>query len=339
MVLLFHSLKQAIAYVFDRVTGKPRWDLVDCPVPASSIEGEESAGHQRIPIKPLAFDHQGVYHTAGRDLLNREVEANILNYNPEIEKKTLEVLSNYSHGPLYTPPSELDEDNGHLGTLQVPGFLGGASWAGAVINESTGDLFVSSVTAPYPNVVTDAAEGSPYKKFTALAKSASIRHKVGDSWERYPHPLLKPPWGRITKIDLASGDHSWDSPLVVGRGPRDALEAEYSEGLPKGDLGWNRRTHLLATPTLLFATQEAGRRPTGTTGFTALYSLVEEHESRRTLDVYNQENKKLICKIEIPAHPQGALMSFSYSNKQYLAIPVGGFDKAAQVLIYKLNVD
>ena len=53
--------KQGFAYVFDRVTGKPVWPIVERPVPTDSdVPGEKPYPTQPFPTKPPAFVDQGV---------------------------------------------------------------------------------------------------------------------------------------------------------------------------------------------------------------------------------------------------------------------------------------
>ena len=69
-------------------------------------------------------------------------------------------------------------------------------------------------------------------------------------------PITKPPYGRITAIDLTTGEHKWMIPH--GTGPR---EHPRLVGLNLPDLGWPSRGFVLATKSLLFAVQEPTRRP------------------------------------------------------------------------------
>ncbi|MES3006726.1 MAG: hypothetical protein V4751_03040 [Pseudomonadota bacterium] len=335
--LVVQVTKQAFAYVFNRETGQPRWDLIDVPVPASSVPGERASLTQPIPLKPLPFDHQGVYPEPGFDLLGRPVAANVLDFTPALKAQSMRVLEQYCCGPLYTPPVVKTKDC--LGTLQLPGYIGGASWAGAVVNEQTGQLFVSSVTDPFINAVEPTAADSRYDMFVVKPLFWRPKDPASTTFSKYPLPLFAPPWGRITAIDLLHGEHSWPQPRPVGRGPAAALAAEIgAEHVPDGDLGWNRRTHLLATPTLLIGGQEADREATGfldlLTQHTVLYKLIPEEPQYRTLNAYDQLSGELVSSIPVPAHPQGALMSFEFEGRQFVAYPAGGFNLAAKVLVF-----
>lgn len=337
--LVIQVTKQAFAYVYNRETGKPRWDLVEAAVPASTVPGEKAASTQPIPSKPLPFDHQGVFTEDSQDLLGRSIKANVIDFTPALNKQTKEVLGKYTYGSLYSPPVVMDE--GTRGTLQVPGYIGGASWAGAVVNQSTGQLYVSSVTDPFVNAVQAQTEGdnTNYRYFVVPSKNWRIKTAENENIS-YSLPILSPPWGRITAIDLQSGEHSWPSARAVGRRPREDLnKAVGAENVPKGDLGWNRRTHLLATPTLLIGCQEPGRVVLGYNDaheHTLMYSFVPEDPLHRTMNAYDPATGELLASHFVPSQAQGALISFEHQGLQYIAYPSGGYNLAAKVLLFRL---
>ena len=91
--------------------------------------GERASPTQPFPSKPAAFDVQGLS------------EEDVIDFTPALKAEALEILSNYTYGPLYTPPSE-------RGTLMVPGLIGGADWAGAAADPERSVLYVPSHTLP-----------------------------------------------------------------------------------------------------------------------------------------------------------------------------------------------
>ena len=223
--------KQAFCYVFDRVTGEPIWPMVERPVPASSAVGERASPTQPFPSKPAPFDVQGLS------------EEDVIDFTPAL-KAELEILSNYTYGPLYTPPSE-------RGTLMVPGLIGGADWAGAAADPERSVLYVPSHTLPsLARLGTPRGHHSRYAAYT----DERIRGPQG-------LPLTKPPHGRITAIDMRTGDHLWMRALGSGPVNHPALQ-----GLDLPDLGWGVRSFVLATPTLLLAASQDPREDGGRYG-------------------------------------------------------------------------
>jgi len=54
------TTKQAMCFVFDRVTGEPLWDIVEREVPQSTIPGEKTSPTQPFPTRPAPFDQVGL---------------------------------------------------------------------------------------------------------------------------------------------------------------------------------------------------------------------------------------------------------------------------------------
>jgi len=121
--------KQGFTYVFDRVTGKPVWPIVERAVPTgSNVPGEKPYPTQPFPTKPPAFVDQDVSLE----------DAN--NLTPEVRALAQEEMRKFHLGPMFTPPS-LE------GTLQRPSQGGGANWGGAAYDPESGYLFVRAANS------------------------------------------------------------------------------------------------------------------------------------------------------------------------------------------------
>ena len=183
--------KQAFCYVFDRVTGEPVWPIEEQIVPPSQIPGERASPTQPIPSRPPPFDRQGL------------TDDDLIDFSPELRRTALEVVSNYDSGPLFTPATM-------RGVIQIPGLVGGASWAGAAVDPRAGIIYIPSYTNPAILTIKKAPDGSPFAYTGSYAWGPSGPDGL---------PILKPPYGRLTAIDLNTGDHIWMAP--VGQGPTD----------------------------------------------------------------------------------------------------------------------
>ncbi|HWK52993.1 MAG TPA: hypothetical protein VNR18_01385, partial [Hyphomicrobiales bacterium] len=126
--------KQGFAYAFDRTNGEPLWPLVETPVPQTTVPGEWTSRTQPIPSKPPGFDVQGL------------TEDNLIDFTPALRAAAVAALEVYTTGPVYTPPSLVSDDN--RGTLQLPGFGGGANWTSGAADPQTGFVYVGSTTNP-----------------------------------------------------------------------------------------------------------------------------------------------------------------------------------------------
>src|SRR5215831_16360295 len=187
--------KQGFTYVFDRVSGKPVWPIVERPVPTESdVPGEKPYPTQPFPTKPPAFTDQGVSLE----------DAN--NLTPEIRRLAQEQMRKFRIGPMFTPPS-LE------GTLQRPSQGGGANWGGAAFDPETGYLFVRAANSVGLNRVakndgTDPLVAVEYSNmFARGGESVSLPGGL---------PLVSPPYAVLTAIDLNKGEIAWKVPLGEG---------------------------------------------------------------------------------------------------------------------------
>jgi quinoprotein glucose dehydrogenase len=295
--------KQGFVYVFDRVTGRPLWPVEDRPMPPSTVPGEKTAPRQPFPTRPAAFERQGAS------------PADVIDLTPELRQQALAILAQYDHGPLFTPPSE-------RGTVLVPGVGGGANWAGAAFDPDTGRLYVPSVTAPHVVTLGPPPTGSINDRY--VGRLQRLRGPQG-------LPLLKPPFGRLTAINLGTGDHVWVVP--VGEGPR---HHPLLEPLRLGRLGWDRRSFPLVTRTLLFVAQVGaggGTQPAADRPWVPVPRLVSDDPA---LQVFDKGSGELLAKIELPENATGALMTYLAGGKQYIVVPIGGGNLRAELIALSL---
>ena len=287
--------KQGFTFVFDRVTGEPLWPIEEKPVPQSTIEGEKTSPTQPFPTKPAPFERQGVS------------EDDIIDFTPEIKKQALASLKDVDLGPLYTPPTE-------KGLMYLPGALGGSNWHGAAIDPDSKILYVPSVTFPV---------------FFKVVKADSTKTDAKYVWSNFrvmgPQelPITKPPYGRITAIDMNTGEHKWQ--VAMGEGPRNHPLLK-DLNLPR--LGWMQRGSPLLTKTLLFIGQE-GRFydfVPALVGPKKLKSVSRQDivKFHPKLQVYDKDNGELIHELDLPLNVTGAPMTYMIKGKQYISFAVGG---------------
>jgi quinoprotein glucose dehydrogenase len=291
--------KQGFCYVLDRVTGEPVWPIEERPVPPSTVPGEQASPTQPFPTKPLPFDRQGV---SPQDLID---------FTPELHQEALEVLRKYTHGPLYTPPT-------NLGTMILPGVTGGASWSGAAFHPDTGLLYVPSVTLP-----------------SILTLRSTYISGIGDTYVgefsfrfRGPSglPLIKPPYGRITAIDLNTGEHRWMRPM--GEGPQ-RHPALAHLNLPP--LGSPRQSFVLATKSLLFVAQQGIRRRRGSSPRDNALQVTAENYQPFLL-VLDPTTGDHVAQIALPGNATGSPMTYQVDGKQYIVLPIGGASLPAELV-------
>ncbi len=291
--------KQAFAYVFDRFTGKPVWPIEERPVPKSDVKGEWTSPTQPFPTKPAAFDRQGF----SEDIL--------VDFTPEIKKQAIAIASQYRQGPLYTPITVYNPPKSR-GTLMLPDAVGGANWQGGVLDPETGILYVASSTVIRPMSLQSAPDLSDMD-YVAFQSSS----RIGP----YGLPLVKPPYGRITAIDLNTGDHRWmipnaDTPEWVKNIP--ALK-----GLNIPRTGTPDRVGLLVTKTLLFSGEGSG-----------LY--VSDGGGGNKFRALDKATGEIISELELPANQAGIPMTYSINGKQYIVMAVGAVNHPGELVALAL---
>lgn len=282
--------KTGFTFVFDRYTGKPVWPIKERPVPQSDVPGEKTSPTQPFPTKPAPFEVQGL-----RD-------EDLIDFTPELRQQALEIVRKYRYGPMYIPPSVVVEGK-NLGTLIRPNLSGGANWAGAAADPETGILYVSSLSTVGPIGMKQDPKVSDMQWIGAYGEGfpgGSLGGPAG-------LPLVKPPWGRITAIDLNSGDHVWMVPNTDT--PDWARNNPALKGIELPRTGSFDQVGLLVTKTLLFAGEGSGLwRPGG---------------GGNKLRAHDKKTGEIIHEFTLPANQSGVPMSYSVNGRQYIVVAVG----------------
>jgi quinoprotein glucose dehydrogenase len=271
--------KQNWVYVFDRVTGKPVWPIVDKPVPQTDVPGERTSPTQPHVTKPPAFDRQGI------------TVDDLIDFTPELRAQAIEAIKPFRMGQLWTPPSVIGAPDSTRGTISVPGSVGGANWEHGAFDPETGILYVGSFTNPSNfGLVRDSVR-------------SDMRYVIGGGG--LPNiqglPFFKPPYNRITALDLNKGDLAWQVP--GGDTPENIKNNPALAGLNIGVTGTRTRPAVMATKTLLFATEGYG--------------------SGGPLHVFDKKTGARIADISLPGSVGGNPMTYMVNGKQYVAFWVG----------------
>jgi quinoprotein glucose dehydrogenase len=304
--------KQGFAFVFDRVTGQPVWPIEERAVPRSATPGEETSPTQPFPTKPPPFERQGV------------TVDDLIDFTPQLRAAALEVVKSYVIGPVFTPPSiKRTGPNQTRGTIQLPGSVGGADWQGAAFDPETGMLYVESITGPF---VADIIPGNP--------NQTNLRFTRGT--REYPPaplglPLLKPPYGRITAIDLNKGEHAWMVPN--GDGPRDHPLLKSLNLPPLGNPG---RSAPLVTKTLLFVGEGDPIMATPERVPSSMPLALAPGAGGRKFRAFDKATGRILWETEFPAGTTGAPMSYLFEGKQYIVVAIGSREHPAEYVALSL---
>ena len=278
--------KQGFTYVFDRTTGDPVWPIEERSVETDTdLDGDVLSPTQPFPTKPLPFEDQG----ASIDQL--------VDFTPEIRALAVEAVRNHRLGGLFTPPM-LSEENGLQGTIQRPAIAGGANWNGSAVDPETGLLYIPSENAfsVMHYYTPDPADGG----------NLNLTQGGFDTAPLMPQglPLFKPPYSRMTAIDLNTGDHAWMQPNGDGDRYR---RHPMLRGLNLPPLGGEGRGGPVLTKTLLISALTAG----GADGGPRLVAR-------------DKTTGVIVGSVDLPAGAIGTPMTYMHEGTQYVALTVGG---------------
>ena len=283
--------KQAFTYVFDRETGEPVWPIEERPVPPSTVPGEQASPTQPFPTKPPPFDLQGT-----------PVD-NLMDFTPELRQRALERLEQFDYGPLFTPPSE-------RGVLTLPGGVGAVNWGGAGFDPETGVLYVPSTTVP------SLVRPTPFDDGRRRQRSAVTRAETTIDGL----PLFKPPWARLTAVDMNRGEILWVSAL--GNGPRNHPLLRDLDLPPLGD-HVDFQT-VLVTKTVVFAAVWRRDRLSGRPLIPRWDPWGEPDAARKLVYAFDKQTGEFLHVIEMDGFAASAPMSYLHNGKQYITMAVGG---------------
>jgi quinoprotein glucose dehydrogenase len=285
--------KQSFAYVFDRVTGKPLWPIEERPVEQTDVPGEKTSATQPFPTRPAGFDQQGL-----------KID-DLIDFTPELRAEAVKIVSGYRIGSVFMPPSLKDDPSGTKGTIQLPGANGGALWETSGVDPETGVLFVTSRTVP---------------RLLAMVKSPDSDMNFVNTTEpvRGPQglPLTRPPWGRITAIDLNTGERLWMVPN--GETPDQVKNNPALKGVNLPKTGKPVRGAVLVTRTMLFA------------------GVADRVIGEPILQAIDKKSGARITALELPGVVTGAPMTYMLNGTQYLVVAVGAPGHAGELVAFSL---
>ncbi len=306
---LAQPTKQSFLYVLNRETGEPIWPIRERKVPKGDVPGEWYSPTQPIPTKPPAFDRQGV------------TEDDFIDWTPELRKKALEVASHYKLGPIYTAPI-MEKPEGPWGIINLPGYIGGINWPGGSYDPETHTVYTYSQTNPLtiggliPN--PDHTRGEFDYIHANLPPQNGMR--VGDLTVD-GLPLIKPPYGRITATNLATGTQTWQ--VAHGETPDAIRNHPALKGLKIPRTGMIGKIGTLSTKSLVICgdpqtyTDETGRRGS----------------RLRAYDKATGEEKGAVF---MPAEQSGSPMTYMLGGKQYIVLAIGGRTFTSEFIAFRL---
>ena len=342
--------KQGWIYTFDRHTGKPVWPIEERPVEKGTVAGEWYAPTQPFVTKPPAYDRQGVSlddlidftpelkaegaKIAARYKLGPIFTPPVVSQWPgplatlmlpsatgganwqggafDPETKMFYIFTNTSItqlGLVKPDPAKSDFD-WVQGTARDPKAVSSSSSEGRSAASTTSTTGATSA-AP---AITEAGAPIP-------AASRAAGGEGGSNLSVQGLPLVKPPYGRITALDMNKGTLAWQ--IAHGDTPDNIRNHPLLKGLSIPRTGRQGRIGVLVTKTLLiageggFATQSNGQRG----------ALLRAYDKATGADA---------GAVYMPAPQTGSPMTYLWNGKQYVVVAIGGGSYAGELLAFKL---
>ena len=284
--------KQSFAYVFNRETGEPIWPFEEYEVAPSEMPGERVASPQLIPTRPPAYDRQGF------------TPDDLVDFTAEIRERAEEVVADLRMGPLFATGSPEDAADGTSGTITLPGTNGGVNWEGGAVDPETGMLFVASQTSPEILTLVEGPEDSDVAYMMGRFGGARVDGI----------PIVKPPWGRITAIDLNEGEIVWQ--IANADTPENIRDHPLLEGVELPRTGVATRAGLMVTRHFLFAGEGRG----GSEAFRA----------------HDKETGEILWEMDLPAAQTGIPMAYELGGRPYTVVPVAQPGTPAELIALTL---
>jgi quinoprotein glucose dehydrogenase len=324
--------KQAMVYVFDRATGQPVWPIEERPVPQGDVPGEKYSPTQPFPVKPPPYDHQGV------------TLDNLIDFTPELRAEAVKLMSRYKTGPIFTP-TVISKAEGPIASFRSSG---GTNWPGGAYDPETQVLYVPS----YTSLVPVALMTPPSKEFS------DVRYVLGDARTgvRYitgpgenagadapppkpgapatggeggggggPNPqglpYLKPPYGRLTAIDMTKAEFIWQ--IAHGETPDSVRNHPALKGVNVPRTGQAGAVGVLVTKTLAIIGE-----PSATT--------LPGRPRGAMLRAYNKATGAEVGAVYMPAQQSGSPMTYMLNGKQYIIVAVSGGNYPGEYIAFSL---
>jgi len=316
--------KQAFLYVFNRETGEPVWPIVERPVEKGTVPGEWYSPTQPFPTRPPAYDRQGF------------VLEDLIDFTPELRAEAEQIVSKYKLGPIFTPPV-VSRIEGPLATLAMATAGGGTNWPGGSFDPETKTLYVSSnrslsqlgLVPPRPETKNDlpyvqgnAASGARTTGGSGSGTAApAAEGGGGGALTVRGLPIMKPPYGQISAIDLTRGEIVWRVPH--GETPDNIRNNPALKGVTIPRTGRPGTVGTLVTKTLVIA-GEAGFGPTPSGARGAM------------LRAYDKRTGQEVGAVYMPAPQTGSPMTYLVNGRQHIVVAVGGAGYSGELLAFRL---
>jgi quinoprotein glucose dehydrogenase len=278
------ATKTGMLFVFDRETGEPVFEIVERPVPKSTVPGEVAAPTQPFPATPALVSHAAItpQDAWGLTVIDRG--------------RCRELIGKYRSEGLFTPPSL-------QGTISSPSYLGGVNW-GSLAFDHERQLILAAVNH-LPMVVTlvprdgfEKMRDSGIYPDSEFARQADTPYGMRREMLASPLglPCTAPPWGSLAAVDLRRNAIRWQ--VVLGS-TRDVTP-------------WFVPSRTIGMPNMGGPLVTAG-------GLVFIGAATDNY-----LRAFDIETGRELWKGRLPAGGQATPMSYEIGGRQFVVIAAGG---------------
>jgi quinoprotein glucose dehydrogenase len=338
--------KQGWLYTFDRITGQPIWPMPETPVPQSDIPFEKTSPTQPIPSKPPAYSRTFV-----------SVD-DLIDFTPELRARALENLKQYRWEPSpFVPP--VAPGSKYLGSINIANTSGGINWPGASFDPETaifyGQAGNSAVTAAsFSQEEFEQIRVENQKKrlprWEAEPNYGLGRGRGGEGGGRGAAPqgrgapppgapggggggrgaltagleglpLVKPPYGVLSAIDLNNGTLKFQVPH--GDTPDAVRNHPLLKGMNIPKTGQGGSVGLMVTKTLVVVGDPQVTSPPG-------------RARGAMLRAYDKQTGQQVGEVLMPAQQSGSPMTYMVDGRQYIIVAVSGGNYTGEYIAYAL---
>ena len=342
--------KEAFLYVFDRVSGQPVWPIDERPVPKGEVPGEWYSPTQPFPTRPPAYARQAV------------TVDDLIDFTPALRAQALQNVENLKMGPMFNPPA-VSKRGGVLAALTLGTTGGGTNWPGAAYDPETHTVYAQAANSQIvpigliepPAGFSDikyvlGTDGQPFRVSegpgfgsaadfpqqprtprpaagaapAAPAPAAPQAEGGGVRTNVQGLPLVKPPYGVLSAINLDKGELMWQVPH--GDTPDAVRNHPALKGLNIPKTGQGGSVGLMVTRTLVILGD-----PQVTT--------TPQHPRGAMLRAYDKATGKEVGAVLMPAPQSGSPMTYSVNGKQYIVVAVSGGAYSGEYIAYSLPSD
>jgi quinoprotein glucose dehydrogenase len=308
---LAQPTKHAFLFVLDRETGEPVWPIEERPVPQGDVPTEWYSPTQPHVTKPPAFDRQGV------------TVDDLIDFTPELHAEALALVEDYKLGESVFSPPSMSKWPRPLGTIVSPTGDGAGQWPGGSLDPETNIFYIFS-NLSYGSL--GIVPGDPQMTELEMMRGQASDPDASPGQRRggltvQDLPLLKPPYGRITAIDLDEGEIVWQVPH--GATPDEVRDHPLLAGMDIPRTGSTGKVGTLVTETLVIAGDG-----TPTTG--------EDGELGAWLRAYDKATGREVGQVRMDTRVTGSPMTYSVDGRQYIVVATSSPGIPGELVAYRL---